>query len=102
MSAVFEKKFDKGWIGFVSGLIAPFVSLFIFYLVKYNHFTFSDFYYTILLANQILTPVISLCVITNLLVFFIFIWTNCNRASKGVLFSTFIYLGYVFYQKQIQ
>ena len=97
-----SRKFDKGWIGFFSGLTAPLFSLFLFYLSKYSHLTFLDFYNDVLVANQITVPVISLCVITNLLVFFIFIWTNCNRASKGVLFATFIYLGYVFYQKQIR
>jgi|ERR1051326_866534 hypothetical protein len=96
-----RKKFDNVWIGFTLGLIAPLVSLYIAYLIKYNYLTFSEFYRVILVGNMILTPVISLCVITNLLVFFIFVWTNRNYSARGVLFSTIIYAGWVVYRKFI-
>jgi hypothetical protein len=96
------KKFDTVWIGTITGLITPIFTLFIFYLVKYNHLTFGQFYTDILLANNIITPVISLCVITNLLVFFIFIWTNRYYNARGVLLATMIYAGYVVYKKFIQ
>ena len=102
MSVEVRKKFDKGWMGFLCGLIAPFFSLYIFSLVKYSHLSFGEFYERILVANEIITPVISLCVITNLLVFFLFIWTNRNYAARGVLFATMIYAGYVVYQKYIK
>src|SRR5262245_31927765 len=102
MSVEVKRKFDQGWIGFVSGLMAPVFSLYIFYLFKYSHLAFSEFYSKILVANDIVTPAVSLCVITNLLVFFIFIWTNRNYAARGVLFATFIYAGFVVYQKYIR
>lgn len=102
MSVELRKKFDNTWIGFASGLIAPMLSLFIFYLIRYSHLAFSEFYYKILVEYGIVTPAISLCVITNLLVFFIFIWTNRNYAARGVLLATFIYAGYVVYQKYIR
>src|SRR3954469_15508999 len=102
MSVELSKKFDNTWLGFVLGMSAPFLTLYIFYLVKFNHLTFGEFYENILFANNILTASISLCVITNLLVFFIFIWTNRNFSARGVLFSTFIYAGYVVYQKYIR
>ncbi len=99
---VIRKKIDKVWIGFLFGLIAPLISLYIGYLVKYNYLTFSEFYHRILITNMILTPIISLCVITNLLVFFIFIWTHRNFSARGVLFSTIIYAAWVVYQKYIK
>ena len=102
MSGLFVKRFDKGWIGFVLGLFAPLLSLFVFYLIKYNHLSFPEFYYRILVANEITTAVISLCVITNLLVFFIFIWANRNFSARGVLFATLVYTLYVFYLKQVR
>ena len=98
----FKQKFDLTWIGFSTGLLSPLITLYIFYLIRYSHLTFHDFYYRILLANDILTPSISLCVITNLLVFFIFIWTNRNYSARGVVFSTIMYAGFVVYQKYIR
>jgi len=95
------KKLDSLWIGVLIGLASPWFSLFVFYLIRYHRITFETFFNEILLGHNILTPVISLCVITNLLVFFIFIWTNRNRSARGVLLSTFIYCGYVIYQKNI-
>jgi hypothetical protein len=97
-----KKKFDSVWIGAVTGLISPIISLFAFYLVKYSHISFMKFFNDILLGYGILLPVISLCVIINLLMFFIFVWTNRNQSAKGVLLATFIYALYVLYQKNIQ
>ena len=37
-----------------------------------------------------LSKVVSLAVIPNLLLFFIFIWTNRNFAARGVIFATLI------------
>ena len=97
--APLRKKLDAVWVGAIIGLGAPFLSLYVFSLVKYSHLTFLEFYEKILLANQIFTPVISLCVITNLLVFFVFIWSNRNYNARGVLLATIVYAGYVVYQK---
>ena len=102
MNPAFKKKFDSLWIGAVAGLISPLISLFGFYLAKYSHLSFSQFFSQVLLGYDILTPVISLCVIINLLVFFIFIWTNRNHSARGVLLATFIYAGYVVYQKHFK
>jgi len=95
-----KRNFNNGWIGFACGLSAPLCTLYIFYLIRYSHLSFYRFM-DILFAHNILTPAISLCVIMNLLVFFIFIWTNRNFSARGVLFATFIYAGYVVYQKYI-
>lgn len=96
-----RQKFDNSWLGFTSGMLAPMFTLYIFYLVKYSHMSFYKFYLDVLFANNIVTASVSLCVITNLLVFFIFIWTNRNFSARGVLLSTMIYAGYVVYQKYL-
>lgn len=101
MTVGLSRKFDNGWIGFVVGLLSPMITLYGFYLVKYSHISFKKFYLDVLFANNIVTSSISLCVLTNLLVFFIFIWTNRNLSARGVLFSTIVYAGYVVYQKYL-
>lgn len=97
-----KNKFDNIWIGAIIGLCAPLATLYAVYLVKYNYLTFSDFYHKILIENNILTPSISLCVISNLIIFFLFIWSNRNVTARGILMTTFVYLGYVVYQKYIR
>lgn len=96
-----KQKFDNTWLGFICGMLAPMLTLYIFYLVKYSNISFYKFYLDVLFANNIVTASVSLCVITNLLVFFIFIWSNRNYSARGVLFSTIIYAGYVVYQKYL-
>jgi hypothetical protein len=101
MSVEIRKKMDNAWIGFAAGMSAPLLTLYIFYLIRFSHMSFHDFYTNILVGTNLITPAISLCVITNLLVFFIFIWTNRNFSARGVLFSTFVYAGYVVYKKYL-
>lgn len=98
---VLKKSFDSGWLGFAAGLFSPLLTLYVFYLIRYSHMSFRKFYLDVLFANNIVTSSVSLCVITNLLVFFIFIWTHRNFSARGVLFATFIYAGYVVYQKYL-
>ncbi len=76
-------------IGLISGILIPLISFFIFYLVKFRHYDFGDFATTILL-RAIVTKVLSLCVLPNLALFFIFIWTNKLTAAKGVLTATIL------------
>lgn len=96
-----KKKLDNVGLGAVFGLITPIITLYGFYLFKYNYLSFSDFYSKILLANNILLPSISLCVIANLLIFFIFIWTDRNYSARGVLLATMVYAGYVISKKYL-
>jgi len=48
---------------------------------------FVDIYYYL----GVLPKIISLCLLPNLLLFFIFIWTNKLKAGKGVITSMFVY-----------
>ncbi len=102
MSFKLPKKIDKGWIGFLLGFFFPIASLYAFQLIWYSKLSFIDFYNRILLANGVATASISLCVISNLLVFFIFIWTDRNSSARGVVFSTIFYAAYIVYKKFIQ
>lgn len=97
-----NRKMDKLWIGLIIGLAAPLLTLYVFYLFRFSHLTFTQFYYEILLAGNIVTPSVSLCVIMNLLVFFIFIWTHRYYSARGVLMATIVYACYVVYQKFIK
>ncbi len=86
-----NKKFTKIYHGLIPALIIPIISVFVFYLVKYSsNKTFTQFI-NFLHQYDITEKIISLCVIPNLLLFFIFIWTDRYTAAKGVILATLIY-----------
>ncbi len=47
-------------------------------------------YLEILQGKGVLSQLMSLCIIPNLLLFFVFIWMNKMSSSRGVLFSMFV------------
>jgi len=60
MNSSVKNKFNNGWLGFSAGMLSPFLTLYVFYLVKYSHLSFRLFYQEILFANNIVTSSISL------------------------------------------
>jgi hypothetical protein len=77
-------------IGLFFGLLAPIIVFLLFYLFKYSHITFSRFI-DVLMAGDVFVQILSMCVIVNLLIFFLFIWTHRYYAARGVIMATFIY-----------
>ncbi len=90
--------FDKMWLGVTLGIVAPFITMYIYYLINFSHISISKFINHLYKA-QIQSSFLSLCVVSNLLVFFIFIWSEKYLSARGVLLATFIYGGAVVYLK---
>ena len=82
--------FNRQIVGFIVGLIAPMLVMMCFYLVKYSRFTIVEFL-NLILGAGIFIPLMSLSVIINLLLFFIFLWTNKDYAARGVILATMVY-----------
>ena len=95
-----KKKFDHILVGSALGLIAPVIVLYVFYLVRYHNMGFRHFLGMVGMEGTF-SPRISLCVIVNLLIFYLFIWTNRYYSARGVILSTFLYAGLVIYIKMI-
>ncbi|OFX47509.1 MAG: hypothetical protein A2046_13055 [Bacteroidetes bacterium GWA2_30_7] len=83
------------FLGLIIGLLIPVIALFIFFLSTNNNLSFLE-YLKYLISMNVVTQLVSLCVVPNLLLFFIFIWTNKLYSARGVLFSTIIYTIIVF------
>lgn len=85
-------KFNTFWTGALSGLAIPALSIFLFYLIfAPENFSFTDFInYTRYV--RLTSPVISLCVLPDLLLFFIFIWTDKYFSARGVITATLVYV----------
>jgi hypothetical protein len=85
-------------IGTALGLVAPVIVLLLFYVIRYSQISFGRFLQMVNMEGTF-SPRISLCVIVNLLIFYLFIWTNRYYSARGVILATFVYAGLVIYLK---
>jgi hypothetical protein len=80
---------DTTVTGTLTGIFVPIITFIIVYFVLSDNQTLND-YLQRLIDREIQGHFISISVIPNLL-FFIFIWLNKMKASRGVLLSTFFW-----------
>ena len=91
-------KTDHLLLGLAVGLLLPPLSFYIFYLLYYDVMGFYRFIeYTIEMKTFVART--SLCVISNLAGFFLFIYTDRYRSARGVLLATLLWAGLIFYLK---
>ncbi len=85
------KKNDKYLTGIFLGLVSPIVIMFLVYLFRFNgRFSLSEFIDKMYLVNA-LSPLLSLCAIVNLGIFFLFYQFWYNNAARGVIMATLFY-----------
>jgi hypothetical protein len=84
------KGFDRMWTGIAAGLLAPMLVFVIYFSVKDPGLHIADQLKRQSEAN-VLSYYVSLCAIVNLLLFFIFLRLNAERAARGVLGATILY-----------
>jgi hypothetical protein len=82
------KKFDSLLTGLIPGVILPFVTLVIFWTVRYDGGL--DDFFSSFQRMGLLSKLLSLSAIPNLLLFFLFIWTNRPFSARGVIFATLV------------
>lgn len=83
-----EKRFDTILSGLVPGLLLPVVTLVIIWLIRYEGGFFR--FLGVFQQMGMLSKILSLSVIPNLLLFFLFLWTNRPYSARGVIFATLI------------
>ncbi|MCK4879987.1 MAG: hypothetical protein KAS82_04975 [Bacteroidales bacterium] len=83
-----EKKFDTVLSGLVPALVLPSLTLLGLWIVKSDS-SLVDFLVQFQ-QLKMLSKMVSLATIPNLLLFFLFIWTNRNFSARGVIFATFL------------
>jgi len=84
------KEFDRMWIGVTFGVIAPLVLFIIYFLVRDPALHIAD-QVSRLNESGVLSYYVSLCALANLLLFFLFLRMNAERAARGVLGATILY-----------
>jgi hypothetical protein len=85
-----KAKLNNHWIGFGTGVLIPVIALTIYYFARYSDLSLVDFY-KVYKNLGILTHIISLSVLPDLLVFFLFIRQNWLKSARGVLAATFLF-----------
>jgi len=88
-----NKPFDKFAWGFVPAILLPMFSIFILFLFHQEKLHITSFfsYINYIIRYQLLSKVVSLTLLSNLTVFYLFLQTNKLKAVKGVLGATMIY-----------
>lgn len=77
-------------VGLAAGLLVPVFSYVTYFKIHDPLLSLADVTRR-LDESGVLTHYLSLCVITNLLLFFLFLRINAERAARGVLGSTIFY-----------
>ncbi|MFO7935130.1 MAG: hypothetical protein R6U78_13745 [Bacteroidales bacterium] len=83
-----DKRFDSLTAGLIPGLVIPAVTLVIIWLVRHDGGLFE--FLVVFQRMGMLSKLISLSVIPNLLLFFLFVWTNRSFSARGVIFATLV------------
>ena len=94
-------KTDHFLVGFLGGLITPLIGFYFYYQLFFAYMGFYQFYRHISSSDKLIS-VLSLGVILNLVLFFIFYQTEKDKSLRGVVGATFIYAFVVLYFKMIR
>lgn len=94
------KRFDHIAIGFILGLFMPVIGLFLYYMFTYRFQTSFRGFLEYFSKLHIIVASMSLATyVSNLPLFFLFIWREYNRSARGVMFATVVYTAWVVYEK---
>ena len=87
---IFKK--DNLRLGMVLGLVAPIISLVIYYFVKfYPLYTVKDFLDFIRTNKSQITAISVPCLVLNIVLFTVYINSHRDQTAKGVFAATLIY-----------
>lgn len=81
-------KYNKLVYGLVTGILLPALTFIVIWMIIFDG-SLTDYIVRFNGINR-LSSLISLSAIPNLLLFFIFIWTNRYRSARGVILATLL------------
>jgi hypothetical protein len=89
---------DRAWLGFVLGILGPLIVMICYYFFNYSYMTLGGFM-NYLKQGETHAPLLSLCVLLNLVPFYLLINREHYQGTKGVLAATFFWAALVVYFK---
>ncbi len=75
--------------GLISGILLPWLCFILVVLIKKGTYSSGEYLHE-LGAHGAIPRILSICLIPNLLLFFLFLRNDLLRSARGVLFSMFI------------
>lgn len=84
-------KKDNLRLGLVLGLVAPLLSLVVYYFVKFSGFTVPEFLRYISYNKMQITAIVVPCLILNIALFTLYINTHRDKTAKGIFAITLVY-----------
>lgn len=90
-------KLDKIWVGLLIGVFIPPFCFFCYWLFLHSQLNFPYGFIRYLRGANTLQEISMVCVAINLLVFYLILNKKAYSLSKGIMFSTFAYVGVIFY-----
>jgi hypothetical protein len=72
------------------GLVVPALAFLVFYLSNFSKVSFS-FFIEHTIRIEAASKILSLSLLPNLLVFFLYIWKNYYFTARGILMSTIVW-----------
>jgi hypothetical protein len=86
---ILSRRLNKFWTGLALGIALPLVALLLVYLFGYRKTSFDKFIEFALMMHA-LPKILSLCVIPNLAVFYLFLNKEYWYATRGVIAATLL------------
>jgi hypothetical protein len=90
-------KLDKIWIGLLFGLFFPMLCFVSYWFFFYRQINFPNGFIRYLMTGQMLQEVAILCVVANLVVFYLILNQKAYELSRGIMYATFAYVGLVLF-----
>jgi hypothetical protein len=90
-------KIDKIWLGLLFGSIFPAFCFFCYWLFMHSELSFPNRFIKYLRMGDMLQEVAIMCVVANLVIFYVSLNKKIFDFGKGLIGATFIYVGVVLY-----
>lgn len=84
-------KYDKFLTGFIPGIILPFLIALLIFLFTSKNQTLLDYYFEIL-RRGFMTHGITICVIPDVILFFVFNRADMLKSARGMLGATIFWV----------
>lgn len=81
---------DQIWIGFLLGLLVPLITFYIYYYIKFNDLVFVE-YLKSLHEYRLLFKIMSLSVLADLPLFYLFLQFKYYSGSRGIVMACFLF-----------
>lgn len=85
-----ENRADKVWLGFLLGILIPFLAFYLYYLTKFNDMKFWGLVKS-LHEYRLLFKVMSLSVLADLPLFYLFLQFKLFKVSRGIVMACFLF-----------